>query len=151
MSGVFSDISGPGAVEAVRMAAEDFGGRVLGAPIEVLVADHQNKADIASNTARQWFDTQGVDMAADLMNSAVALSVLDLAKTKNRVAIVNGASTSASPTRTAPSSVSTTPGTPTPSRTAPRAQWSGAAATAGSSSRLISPMATPSRRTPPTL
>jgi branched-chain amino acid transport system substrate-binding protein len=94
MSGVFSDISGPGAVEAVRMAAEDLGGRVLGAPIEVLVADHQNKADIASNVARQWFDTQGVDLAADLMNSAVALSILDLAKIKNRVAIVNGASTS---------------------------------------------------------
>jgi branched-chain amino acid transport system substrate-binding protein len=94
MSGVFSDISGPGAVEAVKMAVEDFGGKVLGAPIEVLSADHQNKADIASNLARQWFDTQQVDVAADLMNSAVALAVLDLSQQKNKVAIVNGASTS---------------------------------------------------------
>lgn len=94
MSGVFSDISGPGAVEAIRMAVEDFGGKVLGAPIEVLTADHQNKADIAANVARQWFDIQQVDLAADLMNSAVALAVLELSNAKNKIAIVNGASTS---------------------------------------------------------
>ena len=94
MTGVFSDISGAGAVEAVKMAVEDFGGKVLGAPIEVLLADHQNKADIAASIARQWFDAQQVDVAADLMNSAVALAVLELSRAKNKIAIVNGASTS---------------------------------------------------------
>ena len=94
MSGVFSDISGPGAVEAIRMAVEDFGGSVLGKPVEVLIADHQNKADIAAGTARRWFDVDGVDMAADLMNSAAALAVMELAEAKDRIAIVNGASTS---------------------------------------------------------
>lgn len=95
MSGVFSDISGPGAVTAVKMAVEDFGGKVLGRPIEVLAADHQNKADVAAGIAREWFDRQGVDMAADLMNSAAALAVMELARERNRIAIVNGASTSA--------------------------------------------------------
>ena len=94
MSGLFADISGAGAVTAVKMAVEDFGGKVLGRPIEVLSADHQNKADIASATAREWIDEKNVVMIADLMNSAVALAVMELAKTKNRIAIVNGASTS---------------------------------------------------------
>ena len=94
MSGLFSDISGPGAVEAIRMAVEDYGGSVLGKPVEVLIADHQNKADIAAGTARRWFDVDGVDMVADLMNSAAALAVMELAEAKDRIAIVNGASTS---------------------------------------------------------
>jgi branched-chain amino acid transport system substrate-binding protein len=95
MNGVYSDISGPGAVAAVKMAVEDFGGKVLGRPIGVLVADHQNKADIGLAAAREWFDRQGVVMVQDLMNSAVALAVIDLANSSNRVAIVNGASTAA--------------------------------------------------------
>lgn len=94
MSGTFSDISGPGAVTAVRMAVEDFGGTVLGKPVEVLIADHQNKADIGAATARRWLDEDGVVMLQDLMNSSVALAVMDLAVAKNAVAIVNGASTS---------------------------------------------------------
>ena len=94
MSGTFADISGPGAAVAVNMAAEDFGGQVLGRPIEVLVADHQNKADIAAGIARKWLDQDNVTMLQDLMNSAVALAVIELAVTKNRVAIVNGASSS---------------------------------------------------------
>jgi branched-chain amino acid transport system substrate-binding protein len=94
MSGTFSDISGPGAVLAVRMAVEDFGGSVLGKPIDVLIADHQNKPDIGANTAREWFDREGVVMIQDLMNSAVALAVMNLAVANNRIAIVNGASTS---------------------------------------------------------
>jgi branched-chain amino acid transport system substrate-binding protein len=94
MSGIFSDISGPGAVTAVQMAVDDFGGKLLGHPIEVLSADHQNKADIGAALAREWMDEKDVVMIGDLMNSAVALAVMELTKNKNRVAIVNGASTS---------------------------------------------------------
>jgi branched-chain amino acid transport system substrate-binding protein len=92
MSGVYSDLSGKGAVEAVRMAAEDFGGQVLGKPIEVIFADHQNKPDIGSAKAREWFDVGGVDLISDLSNSAVALAVANLAKEKKRHIVVNGSS-----------------------------------------------------------
>jgi branched-chain amino acid transport system substrate-binding protein len=95
MTGAFSDISGPGALAAVRMAVEDFGGKVLGKPIALLTADHQNKPDIGSGIAREWFDRQGVVMIQDVMNSAVALAVMNLAVSENRIAVVNGASTSA--------------------------------------------------------
>jgi branched-chain amino acid transport system substrate-binding protein len=94
MSGQFSHESGEGAVTAVKMAAEDFGGKVLGRPIEVIVADHQNKPDIAVSTAREWFDAGKVDMVANLINSSVALAVTQLARDKNRIAIVNGSGTS---------------------------------------------------------
>jgi branched-chain amino acid transport system substrate-binding protein len=94
MSGLFADISGPGAVVAVKMAVDDFGGKVLGRPIEVISADHQNKADVGVAVAREWIDEKKVVMLADLMNSAVALGVMELAKAKDRIAIVNGASTS---------------------------------------------------------
>jgi branched-chain amino acid transport system substrate-binding protein len=94
MAGTFSDISGPGAVEAVKMAVEDFGGKSLGRPIDVLVADHQNKPDIGASIAREWFDREGVVMIQDLMNSSVALAVMNLAVANDRVAIVNGASSS---------------------------------------------------------
>jgi branched-chain amino acid transport system substrate-binding protein len=94
MSGAFSDISGPGAVVAVKMAVEDFGGKVLGKPIDVLVADNQNKPDVGANIARKWFDVNGVVMIQDLMNSAVALAVMNLAVQKDRIAIINGASSS---------------------------------------------------------
>jgi branched-chain amino acid transport system substrate-binding protein len=92
MAGVFSDISGPGAVEAVKMAVEDFGGKVLGKPVDVVVADHQNKPDVGASIAREWFDREGVVMIQDLMNSSVALAVMNLAVTSDRMAIVNGAS-----------------------------------------------------------
>jgi len=94
MSGQFSHESGEGAVTAVRMAVEDFGGKVLGKPIEVLVADHQNKPDTASALARKWFDVDKVDMVANLINSSIALSVSQLAKEKNRIAIINGSGSS---------------------------------------------------------
>ncbi|MEP6657292.1 MAG: ABC transporter substrate-binding protein [Betaproteobacteria bacterium] len=93
MNGTLSDLSGAGSVMAVRMAVEDFGGKVLGKPIEVLQADHQNKADVGSSIAREWIDRQGVDMISDLTNSAVALAVVSLVRDKSRVAIVNGAGT----------------------------------------------------------
>ena len=94
MSGQFSHEFGEGAVTAVKMAVEDFGGKVLGKPIEVLVADHQNKPDIASGLARKWFDVDHVDMVANLINSSIALTVSQLAKEKNRIAIINGSGSS---------------------------------------------------------
>ncbi|RXH41604.1 ABC transporter substrate-binding protein [Bradyrhizobium zhanjiangense] len=94
MSGQFSHESGEGAVTAVKMAVEDFGGKVLGKPIEVLVADHQNKPDTASGLARKWFDVDHVDMIANLINSSIALTVSQLAQQKNRIAIINGSGSS---------------------------------------------------------
>ncbi len=91
MGGALSDLSGKGSTMAVRMAVEDFGGKVLGKSVEVLEIDHQNKPDVASNRAREWFDVQKVDMVTDLTNSAAALAVIDIARQKNRIAIVNGA------------------------------------------------------------
>lgn len=92
MSGVYSTgFSGKGAVSAVKMAVEDFGGEVLGKKIEVISADHQNKADVASATARQWIDEDNVDMIADLTNSAVGLAVQQLASDKKTITINTGA------------------------------------------------------------
>ncbi len=86
-SGVLSSIAGPGSVLAARMAAEDFGHAVLGWPTEILHADHQNKPDIGIGIARQWFDTEDVEMVTDLANSAVALAVQDLARTRGKVTL----------------------------------------------------------------
>ncbi len=86
MAGPSADSSGPGAVVAVKMAVEDFGGKVLGKPIEVVSADHQNKADIGAGIARGWYD-EGVDVIVDLTNSAVSLAVQDLARQKQRLAM----------------------------------------------------------------
>lgn len=95
MSGVYSTgFSGDGAVAAVKMAVEDFGGEVLGKKIEVISADHQNKADIASATARQWIDEEHVDMITDLTNSAVALAAQAVASSKKTITITTGAATS---------------------------------------------------------
>ena len=94
MSGVYSTLGGKGTQVAVEMAVHDFGGTVLGKPIQVIGADHQNKADIASAKAREWFDTQNVRMINDLINSGVALSVMTVAKEKDRIAIINGSGSS---------------------------------------------------------
>src|SRR3954454_23367395 len=74
MSSVYADFQGPGSVLAAQMAVEDFA-KTSKRKVEVLSADHQNKPDIGSAIARRWFDTEGVDMIADLPNSAVALAV----------------------------------------------------------------------------
>ena len=92
ISGVYADISGKGAVEAVKMAVEDFGGKMFGKPIDVVFADHQNKADVGAAKAREWYDSGNVDMINDLANSGVALAVAGVAKEKKRHAIVNNAS-----------------------------------------------------------
>lgn len=94
MSGVYSDLGGRGSLIAAQMAVEDFGGSVLGAPIEVISADHQNKPDLAANTARQWFDTRQVDLITDLVGSPISLAVMEIAKQKNKIAFVNGSGTS---------------------------------------------------------
>lgn len=93
MSSLYAALSRPGAVAAVKMAAAGFGGSVLGKKIEVISADHQNKPDIASAIARQWFD-QGIDMITDLTTSSVALAVQEVAREKNKVILVNGAASS---------------------------------------------------------
>ncbi len=90
MSGPYADVTGPGSAAAARMAVEDFGGTVLGAAIEVVVADHQNKPDIAAATARAWFDTDRVDAILDVAASATALAAADIAKAKNKVIVFNG-------------------------------------------------------------
>jgi len=90
MSGLYSDITGEGSVTAARMAIEDFGGKVLRRPIELVYADHQNKADIAASKAREWFDTAKVDALMDVAASAPALAVVEVARQKNRIAVFNG-------------------------------------------------------------
>ncbi len=94
MNGPTSDLAGPGSVLAAQMAVEDFGAKVLGMPVDVVSADHQMKPDLAANTARQWFDTQQVDVILDLASSPIALAVMEIARQKNRIAFVNGAGTS---------------------------------------------------------
>jgi branched-chain amino acid transport system substrate-binding protein len=95
MTGFYSDLAGPGSVLAVQMAAADFGGTVLGKKIEVVSADHQNKADIAANTARKWFDEGGVDAVVDMVNSGTALAVMPLAAEKKRITLLSGPATTA--------------------------------------------------------
>jgi branched-chain amino acid transport system substrate-binding protein len=92
-SGVYADFGGKSSVEAARMAVQDFGGKVLGAPIEIVSADHQNKPDLASSIARQWYDTDKVDSIMELTTSSVALAVQGLSKEKKKIDIVTGAAT----------------------------------------------------------
>ena len=92
-SGVYADFGGKNSVEAAKMAIEDFGGTVLDAPIELVSADHQNKPDIASNIARQWYDTEQVDSIMDLTTSSVGLAVQALSQEKKRITINTGAAT----------------------------------------------------------
>ncbi len=94
MTGVYADVSGQGGVLAARMAAEDFGGKVLGRPIEILGADHQNKPDVGSNVVRQWFDRDGVLAIADVPTSSVALAVNEIAREKKRVFLASGPASS---------------------------------------------------------
>jgi branched-chain amino acid transport system substrate-binding protein len=90
MSSIYAEITGVGAVTAAKMAVEDFGGKVLGKPIEIVSADHQNKPDIASSTAREWFDSQHVDALMDVAASATALAVIEVAKARSKIVVLNG-------------------------------------------------------------
>jgi len=92
LSGTYSDLAGSGAVLATQMAIDDFIAKEKpGFKIEMVSADHQNKADIASNKAREWFERDGVDTATELVTTSVALAVMKIAKEKDKVALISGA------------------------------------------------------------
>lgn len=91
LSGLYSDLSGQGSITAAQMAIDEMGGKVLGKPIQIVSADHQNKADVAANKAREWFDTQGVDVIVDGVNSGTALATAKVAAEKKRIFIDSGA------------------------------------------------------------
>jgi len=95
LSGLYADIDGPAGAEAIRMAIADLGGAVAGKKIELLVADHQNKPDVAGAKAREWFDTQGVDMLIGGTNSGTNLAMAKVAQEKKKLFISVGAATSA--------------------------------------------------------
>src|SRR5438093_7457443 len=94
MSSLYADISGAGSVEAARMAISDFGGTVNGKKIELISADHQNKPDVGSAIANQWFDNDGVDAIVDVPTSSVALAVQQIARNKGKVFLISGAASS---------------------------------------------------------
>jgi len=93
-SSQYADFQGPGSVLAARMAVEDFGGKAGGAPVEVVFADHQNKADTGAGIARAWMDRDGVDVILDVPNSSVTLAVTELVREKNKVLIAHGGASS---------------------------------------------------------
>ena len=95
MSSLYADVEGKNGAVAIQMAIDDFGGKVLGLPIELMTTDHQNKADIAASKAREWIDTQGVNMVFGGTNSGAALAMAKVAQEKKRVYINNGAASSA--------------------------------------------------------
>ena len=90
MSGLYADITGSGSETAAKMAAEDFGGEVLGRKIEIIAADHLNKADLSASIARDMLDNQGVEMLFDVAASATALAAGEIAKARNKIVIFNG-------------------------------------------------------------
>jgi branched-chain amino acid transport system substrate-binding protein len=94
MSSLYADISGPGSVTAAKMAVEDFNPAAHGMKVEIVSADHQNKPDVGSNIARQWFDVDHVDVIVDVPTSSVALAVSDVAREKNKVFLISGAASS---------------------------------------------------------
>ncbi len=91
MSGLYSDLGGQGSAVAAQMAVDDFGGKIFGKPISVVSADHQNKPEVGSTRAREWFDRDGVDMITDILNSGVGLAVAKVANEKKKLAINVGA------------------------------------------------------------
>jgi branched-chain amino acid transport system substrate-binding protein len=93
MSSLYSDIGGKGSVESAKMAAED-AGPVLGRPVEVVFADHQNKPDVGSSIAQQWYDTGGVDVITDVPTSSVGLAVNEVSREKQKLALFVGPATS---------------------------------------------------------
>ena len=94
MSSLYRDIGGPGSVAAAQMAIDDFGGKVLGKPIRLVSADHQNKPDIGSAIARKWYSDEGVDVITDVPTSSVALSVENVSRELHRLVLFTGAGSS---------------------------------------------------------
>ena len=93
-SGIYADLSGQGSVIAARMAVEDFGGKVLGRPVEVVFADHQNKPDVGASLAARWYDVDGVDAIFDVPVSSVALAVQGVARERKRLVLFSAAGSS---------------------------------------------------------
>ncbi len=91
LAGPYEQNSGSGSLEAAKMAAEEFGNKVNGKPIEIIAADHQNKPDVGAGIARRWFDLEQVDAITDLVNSAVAFASLEVAKAKNKAVLLTSA------------------------------------------------------------
>lgn len=95
MSGIVSDATGEGSVVAAQLAAEEFGNRVAGKPVQIVFADHQLKPDVGANIARKWFEQDSVDAIADIPNSAVALAVQEVARSRSRVILFSSPGTTA--------------------------------------------------------
>ena len=93
-SGIYADLAGEGSVIAARMAVEDFKAADKGITVEIISADHQNKPDVASTIARQWYDQEGVDIIVDVPTSSAALAVNDITREKNKIFMNSGAATS---------------------------------------------------------
>src|SRR6266705_3681304 len=93
-SSLYADLAGQGSVVAARMAVEDYGAEKKGMKVEVIFADHQNKADVGSAIARQWYDVDKVDLIVDVPNSGVALAVSQITRDKGKAFIVSSAATS---------------------------------------------------------
>ncbi|HWX30577.1 MAG TPA: ABC transporter substrate-binding protein [Steroidobacteraceae bacterium] len=94
MSGPYADIAGKGSLAAAELAIEEFGGKIGDRRIEIVSADHQNKPDVGSATARKWFDQDGVDVIVDVITSSVALAVQHIAREKEKIVIFSGAGAS---------------------------------------------------------
>jgi branched-chain amino acid transport system substrate-binding protein len=94
MSSLYADDTGPGSVDAAKLAIQDFNPAAHGLQVDLVSADHQNKPDVGTSIARQWYDVDHVDMIVDVPNSAVALAVSDVTREKNKVFLVSGAATS---------------------------------------------------------
>src|SRR5437868_2313615 len=94
MSSLYTDLAGAGSVAAAQLAVEDFKAAEKGMKVEIVSADHQNKADVGSSVARQWYDVDNVDVIMDVPNSGVALAVNQVIKEKNKVFLVSGAASS---------------------------------------------------------
>jgi branched-chain amino acid transport system substrate-binding protein len=93
-SGIYADSSGKGSFEAIQMTVEEFGGRLLDQPVQVVFADHQNKPDVGATIARRWLDAEDVDVIVDVNSSAIAFAVKDLVQEKNKLALFVGAGSS---------------------------------------------------------
>ena len=93
-SGIYVDLSGQGSVIVARMAVEDFGGTMLGKPIQVIFADHQNKPDVGAAIASRWYDSENVDAIVDVPVSSVALAVQEVARPRKRIVMFSAAGSS---------------------------------------------------------
>ena len=93
-SGIYADVAGEGSVIAARMAVEDYKASEKGINVEIVSADHQNKPDVGSNVARQWYDTENVDVIADVPTSSVGLAINEITKEKNKIFLASGPASS---------------------------------------------------------